>query len=157
MPLPTITDPKIQAIITYFEKVDSGDPSCLDLFTDDVKFFFPKFGSTQGKDSMIAFGQRMGPSLNSIWHDIQNFNFIVSGDTVVVEGQEGGTMKDGTAWPDNAISQGRFCSVFEFAGDLISRMYVYVDPDFASRDAERISAIYSGEGGAYKSAKPTLL
>jgi hypothetical protein len=139
---PNTNDAKIQAIITYFEKVDAGDTSYLDLFTDNVRFFFPKFGTTQGKDSLIAFGQRISASLSTIWHDISNFNFIVSGETVVVEGKEGGTMKDGTVWPDIAISQGRFCSVFEFTGNQISRMYIYVDPDFPSRDTERISVLY---------------
>jgi ketosteroid isomerase-like protein len=139
---PNITDTKIQAVIAYFKKVDAGDTSYLDLFADDVKFFFPKFGTTQGKDFLVAFGQRLGLSLGSIWHDIPNFNFIVSGNTVVVEGTEGGTMKDGTVWPDKAMSQGRFCSVFEFSGGRISRMYIYVDPDFPSHDTGRIAVLY---------------
>lgn len=53
-------------------------------------------------------------------------------------------MSDGIVWPDDKISTGRFCSVFEFTDHLISRMYVYVDPDFASLDVERI-AILSGQ------------
>lgn len=137
---------RIQAVITYFKKVDSGDASYLDLFDESVKFFFPKFGTTQGKDSLIAFGERIGSSLGSIWHDIDNFNIIVSGQTVVVEGQEGGTMKDGTVWPDKQVSQGRFCSVFEFTGKLITRMYVYVDPDFPSNDTERILVLHRPAG-----------
>lgn len=137
-----VADARLQAVITYFEKVDAGDSSYLDLFTEDVKFFFPKFGNSQGKDSLVAFEQRIDALMGSIWHDISNFNFIISGNTVVVEGTEGGTMKDGTVWPDNAVSQGRFCSVFEFTGSLISRMYIYVDPDFSSHDAERISILY---------------
>jgi hypothetical protein len=80
------------------------DASHLDLFDGGVKFFFPKFGTTQGKDSLIAFGERLGTSLGSIWHDIPNFNIIVSGQTVVVEGQEGGTMKEGTVWTDKQVS-----------------------------------------------------
>jgi len=137
---------RIQAVITYFKKVDSGDASYLDLFDESVKFFFPKFGTTQGKDSLIAFGERIGSSLGSIWHDIDNFNIIVSGQTVVVEGQEGGTMKDGTVWPDKQVSVGRFCSVFEFTGKLITRMYVYVDPDFPSNDTERILVLHRPAG-----------
>ncbi len=136
-------DSKVQAVITYFKKVDAGDASFLDLFDDNVKFFFPKFGMTQGKDSLITFAGKIGASLENIWHDIANFNFIVSGQTVVVEGQEGGTMKDGTVWPDKQVSEGRFCSVFEFSGNLIIRMHIYVDPDYPSSDAERISVLYS--------------
>ncbi|MNH33056.1 hypothetical protein D3C79_935420 [compost metagenome] len=93
---------------------------------------------------MVEFGNRIGSSLNSIWHDIDGFKITTAGNTVIVEGQEGGVMSDGTSWPDNNISMGRFCSVFEFTGKLISRMYVYVDPDFPSRDLERV-AVLSGE------------
>ncbi|MEW7864557.1 nuclear transport factor 2 family protein [Aeromonas diversa] len=142
------SDEKIQAVITYFKKIDAGDASYLDLFDDSVKFFFPKFGTTQGKNSLIMFGERIGSTLGSIWHDIANFNIIVSAQTVVVEGQEGGTMKDGTVWPDKNVSQGRFCSVFEFSGGLITRMYIYVDPDFPSNDVERISILHHPAGEA---------
>ncbi|MFT3720105.1 nuclear transport factor 2 family protein [Pseudorhodoferax sp.] len=142
MSVPNTNDAKVQAVISYFKRVDAGDASYLDLFDDNVKFFFPKFGTTQGKNSLVAFGERIGASLGGIWHDIPNFNFIVSGSTIVVEGQEGGRMKDGTVWPDNQVSQGRFCSVFEFSGNLITRMYIYVDPDFPSHDAERILILH---------------
>jgi len=142
------SDAKVQAVISYFEKVDAGDASFLGLFDDNVEFFFPKFGTTRGKDSLIAFAGKMGASLGSIWHDIPGFNFIVSGQTVVVEGQEGGTMKDGTTWPDGDVSQGRFCSVFEFSGDLITRMYIYADPDYPGHDAERISVLHGAASEA---------
>lgn len=57
-------------------------------------------------------------------------------------------MKDGTVWPDKNVSQGRFCSVFEFSGGLITRMYIYVDPDFPSTDVERISILHHPAGDA---------
>ncbi|MCA0891783.1 hypothetical protein [Qipengyuania flava] len=47
----------------------------------------------------------------------------------------------GEKWPDYDISHGRFCSVFEFDGLVITRMYIYVDPDFTSADKERIDLI----------------
>ncbi|AXX92729.1 hypothetical protein CPU12_02555 [Malaciobacter molluscorum LMG 25693] len=133
-----------ELVIEYFKKVDNGDSSYLELFTDDVDFFFPKFGQKKGKNALVEFGNRMGSSLRSIWHDIDGFQIISVDNKVVVEGQEGGVMSDGTSWPDNNISIGRFCSVFEFTGKLISRMYVYVDPDFPSRDLERISILSDG-------------
>ncbi|WP_196779999.1 nuclear transport factor 2 family protein [Malaciobacter molluscorum] len=131
-------------MIEYFKKVDNGDSSYLELFTDDVDFFFPKFGQKKGKEALFEFGNRIGNSLRSIWHDIDGFQIMSVDNKVVVEGQEGGVMSDGTSWPDNNISIGRFCSVFEFTGKLISRMYVYVDPDFPSRDLERISILSDG-------------
>ncbi|PWF62299.1 hypothetical protein CBX96_16710 [Shewanella sp. BC20] len=134
-------DALVKLAIEYFKKVDAGDVSYLDLFSEEVDFFFPKFGCTTGKDSLVEFGNRIGSSLSRIWHDIDGFNITVSGNTVIVEGQEGGTMSDGTVWPDNKISTGRFCSVFEFTDHFISRMYVYVDPDFPSLDVERISVL----------------
>ncbi|WP_309303015.1 nuclear transport factor 2 family protein [Vibrio alginolyticus] len=137
-------DDLVGLVVKYFEKIDAGDPSYLDLFSEDVDFFFPKFGQAKGKSALVEFGNRIGSSLISIWHDIDGFQITTAGNKVIVEGQEGGVMSDGTSWPDNKVSTGRFCSVFEFEGKMISRMFVYVDPDFPSRDFERISVL-SGE------------
>ncbi|HTN04106.1 MAG TPA: hypothetical protein VL132_19605 [Planctomycetaceae bacterium] len=63
--------------------------------------------------------------------------FHVAGDHVIVEGFESGVMADGTPWPVEGRSEGRFANVFEFDGDLIKRVHIYVDPDFASADNER--------------------
>ncbi|WP_245609159.1 nuclear transport factor 2 family protein [Vibrio rhizosphaerae] len=138
-------DDLVALVIKYFEKIDAGDPSYLDLFSEDVDFFFPKFGQAKGKNALVAFGNRIGSSLISIWHDIDGFQITTAGNKVIVEGQEGGVMSDGTPWPDNNVSTGRFCSVFEFDGNIISRMYVYVDPDFPSRDLERIAVLSEGK------------
>lgn len=135
------TDPKILSVREYFKKVDMGDPAYLQLFSDEVDFFFPKFGRTQGKAGLIRFAQHIGATLRSIQHDIANFRYIVAGNTVVVEGCESGIMADGTRWPDGRISEGRFCSVFEFQGELIGRMYIYVDPDYPSTDVGRAMAL----------------
>ncbi|WP_248437129.1 nuclear transport factor 2 family protein [Vibrio cholerae] len=140
-------DELVELVVKYFKKVDAGDPSYLDLFSEDVDFFFPKFGQAKGKNALVEFGNRISSSLISIWHDIDGFQITTAGNKVIVEGQEGGVMIDGTSWPDNNVSTGRFCSVFEFKGEKISRMYVYVDPDFPSQDLERISVL-SGESYA---------
>ena len=134
-------DDLVERVVEYFEKIDAGDTSYLELFSEDVDFFFPKFGQARGKEALVEFGNRIGRSLASIWHDIEGFQITAADNKVIVEGQEGGVMSDGTVWPDNRVSTGRFCSVFEFDGRLIRRMYVYVDPDFPSRDLERISVL----------------
>lgn len=46
-------------------------------------------------------------------------------------------MADGTPWPVEGLSEGRFANVFGFEGTQISRVYIYVDPDFASADKSR--------------------
>jgi len=135
---------RIEAVIAYFQKVDAGDPNYLDLFTDDVQFFFPKFGIAHGKAALMTFGRRIGSTLKSIKHDIENFNYISSGNHVVVEGTENGVTRSGIHWPDGKISQGRFCNVFEFEGSLIRRVHIYVDPDFTNSDHDRIR-VFNGD------------
>ncbi|WCT13273.1 nuclear transport factor 2 family protein [Mucilaginibacter jinjuensis] len=126
--------------VQYFRSIDKGavDSTFFNQFTDDVDFYFPKFGNVKGKSGISKFFRDVGSSMRSIHHDIQNFKVIGEDNYVVVEGQESGVMKDGVVWPDNKVSHGRFCCVFEFRGDLISRFYIYVDPDFTSSDQVRI-------------------
>ncbi|HWL84319.1 MAG TPA: nuclear transport factor 2 family protein [Polyangiaceae bacterium] len=134
-------DERLNVVDTYFKRVDARDPRLLDLFTEDVQFFFPKFGLARGKAALAQLGERLAAQLESLEHDIDRFNYIVSGDFVVVEGTERGLTRDGLHWPDGVISQGRFVDVFEFDGVLIRRLYVYVDPDFTNADRERVRAL----------------
>ncbi len=138
---------RIDKIVAYFRKVnevDAGDPDLLEFFTDDVQFYFPKYGTTRGKDAVVTFDERIGRELKSVRQDIDGFNYIAAGDHVVVEGTESGVTWSGISWPDGTISQGRFCSVFEFDGLLIRRLHIYVDPDFTNADLDRLR-IYRGE------------
>ena len=130
-------------IIKYFQKIDNGaiDESYFNLFTEDVELYFPKYGFTKGKEGIKHFGETLGKQLNSIYHDIENFNFILSDKFIVVEGREGGETINGTKWPDNKISFGKFCNVFEFENDLIKRVHIYVDPDFTSEHIDRIKEL----------------
>lgn len=130
-----------EIIRQYFRYVDAGDARLLDLYTDDVEILFPKFGRAQGKDAMRRFGAKMSAMLGRLEHDIDGLHFIEAGDTMVVEGSEWGEMADGTLFPDGDISNGLFCNVFEFEGDLISAVRIYVDPDFPSLDKDRIRAL----------------
>jgi len=127
-----------ETVVTYFRKVGAGDPSVLDLFTEDLRFFCPKFGVARGKAALVRFAEVMAGELGRIEHSIDDFHYIECGDFVVVEGREKGVTRKGVSWPDNVVSEGRFCSVFEFRGALILRMHIYVDPDFTSSDLERV-------------------
>lgn len=138
------TNPRIETVRDYFHKVDSKDPSLIDLFTDDVEFFFPKFGIARGKAAVARFGERIAREAAKLTHDIDGFVFTIGGDRIVVEGREWGATSDGREWPDETISQGRFANVFEFDGPLISRCYIYVDPDFTSDDKRRVSLYRDG-------------
>jgi ketosteroid isomerase-like protein len=124
--------------VAYFRKADARDPTVVDLFTEDVELFFPKLGRVRGKDGFARFAGTLAAEMARLEHDVEGFRVVQSGSIVVVEGTERGETRDGTAWPDGVVSEGRFCNVFEFDGTLIRRLYVYVDPDFTSRDRQRI-------------------
>jgi len=141
---PRIKEARIRIVEAYFRKINANDATVLDLFTEDVQMFFPKFGLGHSKAHMIQFSEIMGRHLERLEHDIENFNYIVAGDYVVVEGTERGVTREGVTWPDGLISEGRFCNVFDFRGDRIQRVFIYVDPDYTSADQERI-AIFRGD------------
>jgi hypothetical protein len=136
---------RLAITIDYFNKVDNNDPTFIDLLADDIQFFFPKAGLIKGKKDIGKFLGLFGSHLKQIKHDIAAFNYIVQGNFVVVEGSEKGHLANGKHWPDGLISQGLFCNVFEFKGELIKRLHVYVDPDFASEDTDRINALRGSE------------
>ena len=134
---PALTKTRLEVATDYFRKIDSGDPAILDILTDDVETYFPKFGVGYGKAEFMELAKGLMGSLRSIQHDLDRMRFHVAGNHVIVEGFESGVMADGTPWPVERRSEGRFANVFEFEGDLIKRLYVYVDPDFASTHTER--------------------
>ena len=123
----------------YFRAVDAGDPGVLDLFTDDAQMFYPKFGYARGKAQIGAFAQGLGRGVPLLEHEIDDFVYIAAGSRVVVEGAEHGTTATGVTFPDGVSSFGLFCNVFEFHGDLISRVHIYVDPDFASTHVDGVT------------------
>jgi hypothetical protein len=61
----------IEAVNTYFRKVHARDSTVLDLFSDDVQIFFPKFGLAHGKAALVRFSEIMTSQLESIEHDIE--------------------------------------------------------------------------------------
>jgi hypothetical protein len=127
----------LAAVKQYFVKADAGDFSVLDLFTDDVQIYFPKFGIATGKAAFGDLATGLLGSLKSIAHYISDFKYVVGSDSVVVEGTTHGADAQGSEWSGGKTPGGRFCSVFEFRGPLIARMHIYLDPDYTSRDEKR--------------------
>lgn len=142
---------------TYFKKVDDGqfDEEYFNLYSEDVELYYPKFGFEKGKDGIRNFGRTIGAHLQNLTHDINNFNYIISDNFIVVEGTEKGVTKSGKEWPDYTISYGKFCNVFEFEGELIKRIHVYVDPDFTSEDTERITVFNNAFENSEQRALPS--
>lgn len=125
-----------QIVREYFTRVDAGRDDTLDLFTDDFEFYFPKFGVGRGKEAFGDLITGLLTSLERISHPVAELRLFGT-DVVTVEGLTSGETKDGTTWHGGQTPGGRFLSIFEFSGDLISRMFVYTDPDYGSHDKDR--------------------
>jgi ketosteroid isomerase-like protein len=125
------------AVKQYFVRADAGRADVLDLFTDDVQIYFPKFGIATGKAAFGDLASGLLGSLKSIAHYIEDFNYVVGSNSIVVEGTTHGVDREGVEWSGGKTAGGRFCSVFEFRGPLIARMHIYLDPDYTSRDENR--------------------
>lgn len=72
-----------------------------------------------------------------IRHDYATINWIFSGsDLLVAEGTSSGEHVDGPFRADvPPHGGGRWCDVFEIRDWKIQRVFVYLDPDYAARDA----------------------
>lgn len=119
----------------YFVRADAGRSDTMDLFTQDVEIYFPKFGVRRGYEALAQLGQGLLGSLERISHDLQRCMFTAAGQTVFVEGYTRGATRTGAQWVGGSTPGGRFCSVFAFQGSKISRMYIYLDPDYAGADS----------------------
>ncbi len=127
----------IEAVQEYFTRSDAGRPDALELFTDDVQIYFPKFGITRGKSGLLELAEGLFGTLGELGHDLSTFTVHVAENTVVVEGTTRGRDRAGNPWSGGETPGGRFCSVFEFRDGLIGRMHIYLDPDYTGPDRDR--------------------
>jgi hypothetical protein len=112
----------LDVVKQYFIRADAGRPDVLDLFTDDVQLYFPKFGITKGKAGFGELATGLLGSLKTIAHHVSDFKYTVGTNAIVVEGTTYGSDRAGAEWNGGKTAGGRFCSVFEFRGPLIARM-----------------------------------
>src|ERR1700756_3632122 len=82
----------------YFRRLDTGRADLTDLMTEDVGFYFPKFGIGRGKAAFGEFAAGVGGVFESIEHDYRTYSFFCSGTTLVVEGTTRGRLKNGKSW-----------------------------------------------------------
>lgn len=131
------TNKNSELVRQYFERGDAGSPDLLDLFSDNIEFYFPKFGVGRGKQEFGEFAAGLFGSLNHLAHDFEALHITECQHLVIVEGTTVGETAEGIAWSGGSTPGGRFASVFELSGGLITRMYVYLDPDYGSVDKAR--------------------
>lgn len=138
-------------VLEYFHSIDRGhtsdDRPFLDLFAEDARVFFPKWGIASGRTEIGRLFEDIGSTLHRIRHHTDELNWIFSGsETLVVEGSTSGEHRDGAWKADQPIwGTGRFCDVFEIRNFLIGRCFIYLDPDYAGRDTARYRWIKADE------------
>ena len=127
----------IETAKEYFRRVDAGSADLVELFTDDVELYFPKFGVATGKPALLELASVLFTSLRQLSHDHDTLLCIADGDHVVVEGTSRGTTKDGLSWAGGRTPAGRFCNVFHFRDGKIDRVHIHIDPDYGGQDRDR--------------------
>jgi len=130
----TLVGGRAGLIEEYFRRMDAGSPDILELVTDDAEIGYPKYGIGRGKS---AFHEMWSGFSDIVAFQHVLTNRIYAGDFVVVEGFTNGRGADGRTWTGGSTPGGRFCNVFEFRGDLIARVHVYLDPDYFGDDKAR--------------------
>lgn len=123
--------------LEYFRRLDRGG-DFLELFADDARVFYPKWGVATGTEEIGTMFGDVAELVSAMAHDYETFNYVIDGDTVVVEGTSTGETADGTTWrPDGSPGGGRWCDVFEIRDGAIQRLFIYLDPDYAGQDTEQ--------------------
>jgi len=141
----TMTDEQRKSVaLEYLKAFDNGGvsstgDSILELFAPDAQVMFPKWGLANGREQIGQLFGDVGATIKSIVHHYSNFNWIFSGeDLVVAEGTSHGEHRDGP-WradlPEHLA--GRWCDVFEIRDWKIQRCFIYLDPDYAGKDTGR--------------------
>ncbi|MFE4756757.1 nuclear transport factor 2 family protein [Streptomyces mirabilis] len=111
-----------------------ADPA--ELFTEDVSVYTPRSGIVSGLDG-LAGASKVRALYRQITHNYGEFGIVEHGDRVIVEGTTAGETVTGLTWDGRKDIAGHFCAVYDFRDGLISRMYVYYDPDLGHGDADR--------------------
>lgn len=124
----------IELARTFLTTLDAqGD--FFSLITDDVELTFPKWGTARGKANLGPFFQALGSYVAAIRHRPETFQFLVGerdGQArVCIEGLSEGRLHNGKAW-----AAGRFSVIYDFRGRLVSRIGIYIDPDYVDDTAD---------------------
>ena len=130
----------------YYRRSDAKDPSGIDLFRDDFEFYFPRFGTSRGKTQFQEFRRGLRETVDELRHPQEHLEVTEVGAKVFVEGITEGRIGERT-WRGGETPGGRFCAVFEFTGELIARMWIYLDPDYVGDPAGAVSWPPSDERG----------
>ena len=142
----SMSDDERKAIAeSYLKSLDAGGVSpttglgLFDHFSDDAEVYFPKWGVARGRDEIVQMFSDVGGTLRSIKHHYEGFNwYMTGGDRFAVEGTSEGEHRDGPWMADTPKwGAGRWCDCFEVKDGKITRLFIYLNPDYASQDTSR--------------------
>jgi len=145
----TAEDARKAVAESYLKALDAGGVSpttglgLFEHFTQDAEVYFPKWGVARGMDEIVQMFSDVGGTLKGITHHYDGFNWYMTGtDRFVVEGTSEGIHRDGPWMADDPKwGAGRWCDCFEVTDGKISRLFIYLDPDYAGKDTERYNWI----------------
>ncbi len=126
----SMTDEQRKSVaLEYLKRLDTGG-DFMALFADDAQVYFPKWGTASGRKQYTQLFKDLGAILAAITHNYADFNYVVQGDLVVIEGTSYGKTKDGVEWRAGVTHAGRWADVFEIRDFKIQRVFIYLDPDY---------------------------
>ena len=102
------------------------------LMTENVQFEFPKWGTARGVAEVGAFFHALGAYVAAVRHPPETFRYYVGDKSVAIEGRSVGRLHNGGSW-----EAGRFTVIYDFEGELIKRVAIYLDPDYADETQDR--------------------
>ena len=121
-----LSDARYIELATQFLATLDSMGNVFALMTETVAFDFPKWGTARGTAEVGAFFQALGSYVAAVRHPPETFRFLVGDRRVAVEGRSAGRLQNGKTW-----ESARFVVVYDFEGELISRVAIYLDPDYA--------------------------
>ncbi|MDP3264597.1 MAG: nuclear transport factor 2 family protein [Tabrizicola sp.] len=142
---PATDDDRKALAESYLKSLDAGGVSpttglgLFDHFSEDAEVFFPKWGVARGKAEVIRMFTDVGGTLKGIKHHYDRFTWYMNGsDSFAVEGTSEGEHRDGPWDADTPKwAAGRFCDCFTVKDGKITRLFIYLDPDYAGKDTAR--------------------
>lgn len=127
-----LSDARYKELGTQFLATLDAMGNVFSLMTPDVKFEFPKWGTAHGAAEAGQFFQALGSYVAELRHPPETFRYYVGDRSVAIEGRSVGRLHNGKTW-----TAGRFTVVYDFEGELIGRVAIYLDPDYADETQDR--------------------
>jgi hypothetical protein len=110
-----------------------------DRFADDAEVYFPKWGFARGKSEITQMFSDVVGTLKAINHHYGGVTWYMNGtDRFAVEATSEGEHRDGPWMADQPKwGAGRWFDCFTVKDGKITRLFIYLDPDYAGKDISR--------------------